>query len=162
MKKLSFLCALLLLSGATTWAADNFLVKIRGTITGPDGKTRVKETDLVLSGEQRLTFQINATNHTFNMVQTDDTGTNVLRQETHAENAAVTSNHRLVTFDLQENEGFSGNNAGLGVFNGRMIGTGRISYVRGSTRSIRCSVFGVWNTLQNSTFKGVITGQRIR
>jgi hypothetical protein len=161
MKKLTFCCAIMLLSGWTTWAADNFLVKIRGSITGPDGRVRVYESDLVLSGEQRLTMQIDATNHIFDLVQTDDTGTNVIRQETHAENAAVTANHRSVTFDMQENEGFSGNIANLGVFNGRLIGTGRISYVRGVAKSVRFSVIGVWNPVENSTFKGIITGKRI-
>lgn len=161
MKKISFVFALLLLSGWTTWAADNFVVKIRGTLTGPNGQTRIKETDLVVTNGQRLVLQIDATNHSVVLVQTDATGTNVVRQEAHAEAVAVTSGHRAVTFDLQPDEGFAGNTINQAGLTGRLLVTGRIAYVRGVARSFRGTVFGIWNGDGNSTFKGTITGQRV-
>jgi hypothetical protein len=162
MKKLNCLCAILLLSLATTWAADTYVIKIRGHIIAADGgRTRVRETDLVLSAEQRLLLVVDTTNHVFDIVQSDSTGTNVMRQETHAENAAVSTRHRRVTFDVQENEGFENNIALINKFTGRLIGSGTITRTRGKARSINLVVSGVWNPNDNSTFKGVITGRRL-
>jgi hypothetical protein len=161
MKKISVLFAIVLCSTLSTWAADNFLIKVRGKIVGPNGVTRVKETDLVLTNGHQLVYQIDTTNQTFTIVQMDIPGTNVLRQELHADDAAVSGNHRVVAFDMHDDAGFGDNVGGVGAFTGRLVSSGRISFVRGTAKKIRLSVFGVWDSSENTTFKGVITGQRI-
>jgi len=160
MKKPFLFLALALFAGLSAHA-DNYIIKFRGTITSANGRTRIKETDLVRTNGNVLVYQINVVNKEFDIVESDATGVPDFGQQVHSDDAAVIANGRTVVTDLHDSDGFPANVSGVPVFEGRLMGTARFTFVGDTPASFRMNVSGVWNVDDNSTFKGVITGRRV-
>src|ERR1043166_2368639 len=171
MKKLAAILILTLLSGLIARATpDRFLIQFRGVITSITNSAirfKVRETNLVTTNGNLLVYEIDSLPdfplQSLNLIETDSTGTNFVRENCHSDDNAVDHTRRIVTFDIHDSPatGFVDNVGGIPPFNGRIIATGRGTPRRGPLKKIRFKVFGVWNSSDNFFFKGTITGVRL-
>lgn len=158
MKKLSLFIALVLFAGLSAHAADHYILKFRGTITSPDGKIRVKETQLVTTNGNTLVMNVDLSGADFDVFESDPTGVDELQENTHNDTSFALANGHGFATDLHFSAGFAGNVGNVPTFEGRLIGVARISFKKGNPKGFRMPVSGIWNPDDNSTFKGTITG----
>jgi hypothetical protein len=165
MKRFICIVSLILASGLALQAADRYLIKFRGTITSPEGKVRVTEADLVRSNGNVLVAVVSTNIATANFLQifeADSTGqTNVVQQVRNFAKAYDFIHRRFICDLFDGANSFRTNVSGvLPVSNAELLLKGRITPASAEKDplKIRASMFGVWNSLSNATFRGTMTG----
>jgi hypothetical protein len=153
MKRYALVLAIALLSTFAASALETYRLKIRGSLISPSGRTRIRETDLVVSNGNWLVFDVDLAAKSLDLFEMSPT---TGQTELGADNVVVGTDGKTVIFDMQDVNGFSDNLAGLPAFTDRLMANGRVT-----ARSLRFSVIGVWDASTETFFKGVITGKRV-
>src|SRR5215212_2895726 len=107
MKKLTCIALCTVLGSLALTAADQFIVKFRGTIITPEGRTRVKETDLVRTNGNTLVLVVDTIAVSGNFLrfyEADSTGTNILVEQVQNYGKVYNHRNRKLVADLYDGD----------------------------------------------------------